>query len=186
MLSRVRLFTTPWIVVYQASLSMRFSRQEYWSGFPWPPPGDLPDPGIKATSLMSPASAGGFSTTSATWEVPHSPANPFSSTFKIKAAISHYSTTMPQRALFVSCLDYSNSFQMASDFHLIPLSSLLYKAARGIFSWTKLLSMYFIKTSWPYITMAQLSKSRQSNWHSTTIQSAVYSLCIDCANNVLE
>ena len=41
---------------------------EYWSGLPFPPPGDLPDPGIKLSSLMSPALAGGFFTTSATWE----------------------------------------------------------------------------------------------------------------------
>ena len=45
-----------------------FSRQEYWSGMPCPPPGDLPNPGIEPTSLMSPALAGGFFTTSATWE----------------------------------------------------------------------------------------------------------------------
>ena len=48
---------------------MGFSRQEYWSGFPCPPPGDLPDPSIKHMSLMSPELAGGFFTTSATWEV---------------------------------------------------------------------------------------------------------------------
>ena len=47
---------------------MRFSRQEYWNGLPCPPPGDLPDPEIKPTFLMSPALAGGFFTTSATWE----------------------------------------------------------------------------------------------------------------------
>ena len=45
-----------------------FSRQEYWSGLPYPPPGSLLDPGIKPTSLMSPALAGGFFTTSTTWE----------------------------------------------------------------------------------------------------------------------
>ena len=44
-LSHVRLFATPWTVAYQASLSMGFSRQEYWSGLPFPSPGDLPDPG---------------------------------------------------------------------------------------------------------------------------------------------
>jgi len=44
---------------------MGFSRQEYWSGLPCSPPGDLPDPGIEPTSLMSPALAGGFFTTSA-------------------------------------------------------------------------------------------------------------------------
>ena len=51
-----------------APLSMGFSRQEYWSGLPCPPPGDLPDPEIEPVSLMSPALAGGFFTTSATWE----------------------------------------------------------------------------------------------------------------------
>ena len=46
LLSHVRLFATPWTAAYQASLSMGFSRQEYWSGVPFPSPGDLPDPGI--------------------------------------------------------------------------------------------------------------------------------------------
>ena len=49
-LSRVRLFAIPWIAVYQASLSMGFSRQEYWSGVPFPSPGDHPDPGIEPRS----------------------------------------------------------------------------------------------------------------------------------------
>ena len=50
LLSRVRLFATPWTVAYQASPSMGFSRQEYWSGLPFPSPGDLPDPGIEPGS----------------------------------------------------------------------------------------------------------------------------------------
>ena len=49
-LSRVSLFAIPWTVVYQASLSMGFSRQEYCSGLPFPSPGDLPDPGIEPRS----------------------------------------------------------------------------------------------------------------------------------------
>ena len=49
-LSRVQLFATPWTVAHQAPLSMGFSRQEYWSGLPFPSPGDLPDPGIKPKS----------------------------------------------------------------------------------------------------------------------------------------
>ena len=49
-LSRVRLFATPWTVAYQASQSMGFSRQEYWSGVPFPSPGGLPDPGIEPPS----------------------------------------------------------------------------------------------------------------------------------------
>ena len=50
LLSRVRLFATPWTVAYEAPLSIEFSRQEYWSGLPYPPPRDLPDPGIKPRS----------------------------------------------------------------------------------------------------------------------------------------
>ena len=46
-LSRVRLFATPWTVAHKPPLSMAFSRQEYWSGLPFPSPGDLPNPGIK-------------------------------------------------------------------------------------------------------------------------------------------
>ena len=49
-LSRVRLFTTLWTVAYQAPPSMGFSRQEYWSGLPFPSPGDLPNPGIESRS----------------------------------------------------------------------------------------------------------------------------------------
>ena len=49
-LSRVRLFATPWTVAYQAPQSMGFSRQEYWSGLPFPSPWDLPNPGIKPGS----------------------------------------------------------------------------------------------------------------------------------------
>ena len=58
-LNRVRLFGTPWTVAHQAPLSMRFSRQEYWSGLPCPPPGDLPNPVIDPES---PVLAGGFFT----------------------------------------------------------------------------------------------------------------------------
>ena len=50
LLSRVRLFATAWTVAYQTPPSMEFSRQEYWSGLPFPSPGDLPDPGIKSGS----------------------------------------------------------------------------------------------------------------------------------------
>ena len=66
--SCVQLSVTPWTVACKAPLSMGFSRQEYWSGLPCLPPGDLPDPGIEPESLRSPALAGGFFTASATWE----------------------------------------------------------------------------------------------------------------------
>ena len=49
-LNPVRLFVTPWTVAHQAPPSMRFPRQEYWSGLPFPPSGDLPDPGIEPGS----------------------------------------------------------------------------------------------------------------------------------------
>ena len=62
--SRVQLFVTTWTVAHQAPLSMGFSRQECWTRLPCPPPGDLPDPGIRPVSLMSPALAGQFSTPS--------------------------------------------------------------------------------------------------------------------------
>ena len=61
--SCVQLFATPWTITHQAPLSMDFSKQEDWSGLPFPFPGDLPNPGNKPTSLTSFASAGGYFTT---------------------------------------------------------------------------------------------------------------------------
>ena len=68
--SCVWLFATPWTVALLLPLSMGFSRQEYWSGLPCPPPGDLLNPGTEPMSLMSPALADRFFTISATWEAP--------------------------------------------------------------------------------------------------------------------
>ena len=65
--SCIQPFATPWTVAYQAPQSMGFSRQEYWSGLPCPPPSDTPDPGVKPESLAFPALAGGCFITSATW-----------------------------------------------------------------------------------------------------------------------
>ena len=59
-LGHVQLFAAPWTATCQAALSMDSSRQEYWSGLPFPPPGNLPHPGIKSTSLASPSLAGKF------------------------------------------------------------------------------------------------------------------------------
>ena len=67
-LSHVWLFETPWTIAHKAPLCMGFSMHKYWSGLLSPPPGDLPNSQIKPTSLISPALAGGFFTTSATWE----------------------------------------------------------------------------------------------------------------------
>jgi len=61
--NHVQLFATPWTLAHQVPLSMVFPRQEYWSGLPFPPPGDLPNPRMEPESLVSPALAGGFFTT---------------------------------------------------------------------------------------------------------------------------
>ena len=63
LLSSVRLFATSWTIVHQAPLSMEFSRQEYWSGLPFPSLGDIPHPGIEPMCPESLALAGGFFTT---------------------------------------------------------------------------------------------------------------------------
>ena len=69
-LSHVQLFVTPWTVAHQAPLSMRFPRQEYWSGLPCPTRGDLPNPGIEPTSPEAPVLAGRFLTTEPSKEAP--------------------------------------------------------------------------------------------------------------------
>ena len=62
-LSRIQLFVTPWTIACQASPSMEFSRQEYWSGLPFPTLEDLPDPRIEPVSSVSPVLAGKSFTT---------------------------------------------------------------------------------------------------------------------------
>ena len=69
MLSHVQIFVTSWTAARQAPLSKEFSRQEYWSGLPFPSPGNLPNPGIELISPMSPVLAGRFIT-------PEPPGNP--------------------------------------------------------------------------------------------------------------
>ena len=64
----VGFFATLWTTAHQALLSKGFPRQEHWSELPCPPPGDLPNPGLKPASLRSPALAGRFFTTITTWE----------------------------------------------------------------------------------------------------------------------
>ena len=75
LLLRVRLFVTPWTVALQALLFMGLSRQEYWSGLPFPPPGDLPNPRIETVSPVSPTVTGRIFTTEA-------PGKPIRSTSK--------------------------------------------------------------------------------------------------------
>ena len=66
--SCVQLFATLWVIAHQSPLSMGFSRQEYWSGLPCPPPADLPNPGVKPCLLMSLTLADRFFTTSIMWQ----------------------------------------------------------------------------------------------------------------------
>ena len=89
MLSRcyIQLFATPQTGVPRAPLSMRFPRQEYWSGVLRPPPGDLPHPGIEPASISSPALAGGLFTSSATWEAQQ--AGAFSINLLLPESCSH-------------------------------------------------------------------------------------------------
>ena len=68
LLSHIQLFVSPGAVAHQAPLSVGFARQEYWSGLPCPPPGDLPNLGTEPVSLTSPTLAGVFFTTSTIWE----------------------------------------------------------------------------------------------------------------------
>ena len=94
-------------IACQAPLSMGFSRQEYWSGLPCPPPGDLPDPEIKPMSLTFPALAGRFFTTSATWEDSQSVSRPPNSTaFFSSLPLTNMSKTFnivfPKTATFFS------------------------------------------------------------------------------------
>ena len=63
MLVQLYLTVASWTLAHQAPLSMELSRQEFWSGLPFPTPGDLPDPGMESSSLVSPALAGGVFTT---------------------------------------------------------------------------------------------------------------------------
>ena len=70
--SHIPLFVTLWATTRQAHLSMGFSRKEYWSVLPCPPPGDLPDPGIEPMPLKSSALVGGFFTTSIPEKPTHS------------------------------------------------------------------------------------------------------------------
>ena len=101
----VWLFVTPWTTAHQAPLSMGFSRQEYWSGLPCPPPGDFPGSGTEPGSLMSPASAGRFFTMSATWDAPFS------------------SLPLPNKYFMFNWLYYVSSTKHLKKWHQVPTHS---------------------------------------------------------------
>ena len=106
-LSSVRLFVNPWIVARQVPLSMEFSRQEYWSRLPFPIAGDLPNPGIEAASLASPALAGRFLTT-----VP--PGKPVTD---YRGVSNPYTT--PRSAPKLSCQSFLEDFASAPESHAV-------------------------------------------------------------------
>ena len=95
----VQIFATLWTVPCQAPLSMGFSRQEYCSGLPCPPPGDLLHPGIM--SLVSPSLADGFFTTSATWEA-QSTGDQFSSVAQLCPTLCDPMTPARQASLSIT------------------------------------------------------------------------------------
>ena len=88
------LFAAPWTVVRQAPLSLGSSRQEYWRGLPHLPPGGLPDPAMEPISLRSPAMAGRFFPSRATWEDGIIQI-PYSGWLKQKTSISNHSVLSP-------------------------------------------------------------------------------------------
>ena len=106
MLSRVLLFATPWTITHQALLSMGFSRHGYWSGLPFPPLADLPNPGTELEAPESPALVGGFFTT----ESPGKPLKRQSFCYVV-FILCVYSITEPQRRLVkTDCWPGTQSF----------------------------------------------------------------------------
>ena len=121
-LSRVQLFETPWTLARQAPLSMRFSRQEYFSGLPFPPPGDLPNPGIKPTSPACPALAGSFFS-------PETPGKPQVFVSPLPFGLPIQVTTVHQAEFPVLCSVFSSAIYFIHSIsyisfnpQLIPLS----------------------------------------------------------------
>ena len=96
--SCVWLFATPWTAGQQAPLSVGFSRQEYWSGLLFLPPGNLPNPGIEPSLFTSPALAGKFFTSSATWE----PQNQIQT--RLNTLSGHLDNFHPLQAEILTCV----------------------------------------------------------------------------------
>ena len=107
-LSRVQRFATPWAVAHQVPLFMEFSSREYWSGLPFPTPGDLPDSGIEPSSLASLVLAGGFFTT----EPPGKPTHILLTMYKFSLLLSKAKLV----AASLPCL--STIFSLVSSFFL--------------------------------------------------------------------
>ena len=128
-LYRVRLFATPWTVARQVPLPMEFSRQEYWSGLSFPPPGDLPDQGIEPASLTSPALAGGFFTRWVTGILFSSPlaSHLWSSTAQFQACVNQTGSLF-SFSLSLNITDFSSFSQPLVQLNASPLTIFIYKA----------------------------------------------------------
>ena len=101
----------PWTIAHQVPLSMALSTQEYWHGLPFLSPGDLPDPGIEPASLVSPALAGRFLTTSATWQALH---------YQSLIPYSHQALIKLLEALFSFLIWHSHFFSLCILVGLLP------------------------------------------------------------------
>ena len=114
--SRVRLCATLWTAAHQAPLYVRFSRQEYGSGLPCPPPGDLPDPGIEPVFLTSPALAGRFFTTCATWGAPSMNRSQLIYSFCSLWAISSFQVGDNYKLVLLWMLQYKSFYKRTCTF----------------------------------------------------------------------
>ena len=131
--SSVWLFVTLWTIIHHAPLSMGFSRHKYWSGLPCPPPGDLPDPGIKPTCLMSPA-LGGFFTTNATGKAHVIPYHNISCI--LHSSLSPIGCKLPENSVYF--------------WYSIPLQT-----CPQIWKWVLLLSRF--SRVWPFETLCTVT-----------------------------
>ena len=132
-LSHGWLFVTPQTVVCQAPLSMGFSRQEHWSGLPFPSPWDLPDPGIEPVSPVSLALTSGFFTTRATWEAPS--VYIYSLCFEFPSHLGHYKalSRVPWaiHSVLTSYLFYTQHQSCLNGFNFRYIKKILDKCSLG-------------------------------------------------------
>ena len=157
-------FATPWTVAYQAPLSMKFFRQEHWSGLPFPPPGDLLDPGIESASPVSPALAGRHITT-----VP--PRKPHFILFPINDG--YWSLPMPSSHAHCRLLSYplASAYplplakeSLLPDTHQFILSFILY------FTFMQNVRLTLTSASTPYFAFSVAPNSSKL-WYSLLIHS---------------
>ena len=117
--SHDQLFANLWTAACQGLLSMGFSSEEYWSGLPHPPPGDLPNPGIEPASPASPALAGRFFTTNTSWEVPPNSTNISKKKKKILGLANGALTRMMQAESWIQLAPWSLSSKKGYSLNLV-------------------------------------------------------------------